>query len=817
MAVKKSAIYSSLWKSCDELRGGMDASQYKDYVLVLLFVKYVSDKYYGKDGALIEVPDGGSFADMVKLKGDKDIGEKIDVIIRKLAEANDLKGVIDVAAFNDPEKMGSGKDMVDRLSNLIAIFDRPELNFQGNRAADDDILGDAYEYLMRHFATESGKSKGQFYTPSEVSRIMARVIGIGAAKSANDTIYDPTCGSGSLLLKAHDEAPADLTIYGQENDGATRALAKMNMILHDCPTAEIWRGNTLSAPHWKGTDGKLKRFDYVVANPPFSMKNWSNGIVPADDEFDRFAYGVPPAKNGDYAFLLHILASMKSKAKGAVILPHGVLFRGNAESTIRREVVRRGHIKGIIGLPANLFYGTGIPACIVVLDKEGADTRKGIFMIDASKGFVKDGNKNRLREQDIHRIVDTFTRLDETNPKYARLVPVEEIESHGYNLNIPRYIDASEPEDRQDIEGHLKGGIPERDVDALAKFWEIMPSVREALFAPDRPGYVTPKVEPDEMRAAIEAHDEFLAYRTRVAKLFAEWRAATQPKLEAFEAGHLPKALIHEVSEDLLARFAAADLIDKYDVYQLLMSYWAEVMQDDAYIISGEGWKAGNVLRELVKDKDGKFMEEPDITLGTGKKAIKLKAELIPPALIVARYFEDEQTKIDAANEKADALQAEIDELDEEHGQEDGLLSDAKTDKGKLTQKSVKDRIKEIKGEPDSDDERDMLNKALDLIERQAVATKDAKALQKALDEAVVNHYPTLSIDEIKSLVVGAKWLARIEGDVMGELDRVSQQLTARVKTLAARYRTPLADLETKIEGLSVKVAKHLAAMGYAA
>ncbi len=815
MAVKKTAVYSSLWKSCDELRGGMDASSYKDYVLVILFVKYVSDKYYGKKGALIEVPEGGSFADMVKLKGDKDIGEKIDVIIRKLAEANDLKGVIDVAAFNDPEKMGSGKDMVDRLSNLVAIFDRPELNFRGNRTADDDILGDAYEYLMRHFATESGKSKGQFYTPAEVSRIMAKVIGIGEASSTNQTIYDPACGSGSLLLKAHDEAPADLTMYGQENDTATRALAKMNTILHDCPTADIWRGNTLSAPYWKGPDGKLKRFDFVVANPPFSMKNWSNGIVPEEDEFKRFEPGVPPAKNGDYAFLLHILASMKSKAKGAVILPHGVLFRGNAEATIRQNVIRRGYIKGVIGLPANLFYGTGIPACIVVLDKEGADKRDGIFMIDASKGFVKDGNKNRLREQDIHRIVDTFTRGEDV-PGYARFVPNAEIKAHGHNLNIPRYVDASEPEDRQDIEGHLKGGIPERDIDALQEFWNIMPSVRGELFEADRPGYVTPKVEPDEMRAAIEAHDEFLAYRGRISKLFADWRAATQPKLEAFAREQLPKALIHDISEDLLARFAAADLIDKYDVYQLLMSYWAEVMQDDAYIISGDGWEAGRVVRELVKGPDAKLMEEPDITLGSGKTAKKLKAELIPPALIVAQHFADKQAKIDAANERGEALQTEIDGLDEEHGGEDGLLTDAKTDKGKLTQKSVKDRLRAVKGELDIDGEHNMLAHALDVIERQAKAAREAKALQKALDEAVVNHYPKLSIDNIKALVVEAKWLARIEGDVMGELDRVSQHLTTRLKTLAARYSTPLPKLQERVEGLASKTKKYLAAMGYA-
>jgi type I restriction enzyme M protein len=459
MAIKKSELYSSLWNSCDQLRGGMDASQYKDYVLVLLFVKYVSDKAASQKGYDIEVPKGGGFADMVALRGDKEIGDKLNKIVAKLAEKNDLKGVIDLADWNDTDKLGKGKDMVDRLSNLIGIFDNPSLDFRGNRADGDDLLGDAYEFLMRHFATESGKSKGQFYTPAEVSRIMAKVIGVGEATSATQTIHDPTCGSGSLLLKAHDEAKStaglDLALYGQEMDNATKALAKMNLILHDCPTGEVWLDNTLSTPHFTDAKtGKLKTFDFVVANPPFSTKAWTTGFDPSNDLYDRFRFGVPPPKNGDFAFLLHILATLKATGKGAVILPHGVLFRGGAEASIRREVVRNGYLKGIIGLPANLFYGTGIPACILVLDKAGAAGRKGVFMIDASKGFIKDGPKNRLRAQDIHKIVDAFTRQLEL-PRFSRMVPLAEIADpkNDFNLNLPRYVDTSEPEDIQDIDG----------------------------------------------------------------------------------------------------------------------------------------------------------------------------------------------------------------------------------------------------------------------------------------------------------------------------------------------------------------------------
>jgi len=494
VVVKKSELYTSLWQSCDELRGGMDASQYKDYVLVLLFIKYVSDKYAGVPYAPITIPNGSSFKDMVALKGKSDIGDQINKkIVAPLATANKLS---DMPDFNDATKLGTGKEMVDRLTNLIAIFENPALDFSKNRAEDDDLLGDAYEYLMRHFATESGKSKGQFYTPAEVSRIMAQIIGIREAKtSSNTTVYDPTCGSGSLLLKVGDAASAKVTLYGQEKDAATSGLARMNMILHNNPTALIAQGNTLANPKFQ-EGGTLKTFDYVVANPPFSDKRWSTGIDPLNDPYERFKpFGTPPGKQGDYAYLLHIVRSLKSTGKGACILPHGVLFRGNAEADIRRALIRKGYIKGIIGLPANLFYGTGIPACIVVVDKENAHARKGIFMIDASAGFMKDGPKNRLRAQDIHKIVDVFNKRLEV-PKYSRMVPVEEIEKNEFNLNLPRYIDSQKPEDLQDIEGHLKGGIPTADIDALQAYWNVCPQLKQTLFRAYRPGYVNRESAP---------------------------------------------------------------------------------------------------------------------------------------------------------------------------------------------------------------------------------------------------------------------------------------------------------------------------------
>ena len=811
MALRKSQLYSSLWQSCDELRGGMDASQYKDYVLTLLFMKYISDKYAGNIHALIEVPAGGGFSDMVRLRGDKEIGDKINKIISLLAEANDLKGVIDQADFNDESKLGAGKEMQDRLSKLVAIFD--SLDFSANRTEGDDLLGDAYEYLMRHFATESGKSKGQFYTPAEVSRIMARVVGIGPDTRQDQTIYDPTCGSGSLLLKAADEAPHGITVYGQEMDNATWALARMNMILHGHPTAELWRGNTLASPYFKNQDHSLKTFDFAVANPPFSDKAWSSGLDPANDEYRRFEYGLPPTRNGDYAFLLHLIASLKSRGKGAIILPHGVLFRGNREADIRKNLVRRGLVKGIIGLPPNLFYGTGIPACILVLDKENASTRTGIFMVDASKGFRKDGNKNRLRAQDIHRIVDVFNKQTEV-PCYARMVPLAELASpaNDYNLNIPRYIDSTDSEDLHDLDAHLNGGIPDRDIDALDSYWTVFPTLRKTLFEGNgRAGYSEPRIDTQKVKAAILSHGEFESYRQRVVAIWDCWCNAHEPLLRDIDTSILPRQLISNLSEDLLTRFADLPLLRRYDVYQRLMDYWDKVMQDDVYLIAVDGWMEAAKPRSIIEDKEKKIRETPDLTI----KRKKYKMDLIPPPLIVARYFAVEQAAIETLQDKQEIAARELEEFAEEHASEDSLLEDAYDDSGKITRVRIRRRLKAISddNEPDSGEERQALTRCLELIEADGEAANAVKEAQAVLDHQVLARYITLTGDEVKTLVVEDKWFASILGEIEGEVQRLTQRLGGRVKEMEDRYAKPLPMLEEEVAALSERVDRHLRKM----
>ena len=737
----------------------MDASQYKDYVLSILFIKYISDKYANSDDFAppIVIPAGASFNDMVALKGKSDIGDKINTqIIQPLIDANPALARSDFPDFNDSNKLGEGQEKVDRLTNLIAIFEKPELNFAKNRAENDDILGDAYEYLMRHFATQSGKSKGQFYTPSEVSQVIARVIGISPENTiAATTAYDPTCGSGSLLLKVAAVAGKRITLEGQEKDVATAGLARMNMILHDFPTAKIVSGNTLTSPKFK--DGEqLRTYDYVVANPPFSDKEWMTGLDPAHDPFQRFSWGVPPAKNGDYAYLLHIIRSLKKTGKGACILPHGVLFRGNAEAVIRRKLVESGYLKGIIGLPPNLFYGTGIPACILVLDKENAEVRKGIFMIDASKGFKKDGDKNRLRERDIHRIVDTFKKQLEV-PRYSRMVPLEEIARNDYNLNLPRYIDSTEPEDLQDIAGHLQGGIPERDINALDDYWQIMPSVRAMLLKPLRPNYYTLQLPITQVKNAILEHEEFQAFTEKIKGLFDQWKEKNRPRMISFGKDQHPKALIETIAEDLLSVFQSAPLIDAYELYQHLMDYWAETMQDDCYLLSANGWIA-EPTQIIEKDKKGKLKNKGWL------------CDLVPKQLVVARFFPSEQEAITSLEVQLETIKAQLAELEEEQSGEDGFLGAL----DKINKTEVSARLRKIKDDPEAQDEIIVLQEWLKLNEAESALKKQIKDASDALDKLAYEKYATLTEEEVKTLVVDDKWLTAISEGIKKELDRVS-------------------------------------------
>lgn len=798
MAIKKSEIYSAIWESCNNLRGGMDASLYKDYVLFMLFIKYVSDKFANAGPfSAFKVPKGASFADMCKLKGSPDIGDQINKnIIQPLIEAN--SGTLartDFPDFNEPARLGTGKEMVDRLTSLITIFENKNLDFSRNRADNDDLLGDAYEFLMRHFATESGKSKGQFYTPAEVSRVIAQVIGIDPAKVTKSTsAYDPTCGSGSLLLKVAAQAGQDITLEGQEKDVMTAGLARMNMLLHGVSDAVITTGNTLSDPKFID-NGHLRTYDFVVANPPFSDKKWTLGVSTSQDPWQRFTWGAPPNKQGDYAYLLHIIRSLKSTGKGACILPHGVLFRGNAEAVIRTQLVKSGYLKGIIGLPANLFYGTGIPACILVLDKENATARKGVFMLDASRDFTKDGNKNRLRERDIHRIVSVFSALRDV-PGYARMVPLEEIASprNDYNLNLPRYIDSADAEDIHSLDAHLNGGIPNSDLDAMRDVWTALPGLRAKLFTP------LPHTEKsrlavgrDELKDVIEEDAEYKKLVRAAGRVMQEWEQEHIPLLRGFAQEGRPKELITVLSQSMLAAFQDVPLVDAYAVYQHLMDYWAETMQDDFYQIAADGWKA-----ELVWTERGK------------RKKKVWNCDLLPKELAVARYFAKDALKIGTLEEKCAAAEQEMASLLEENSGEDGIFAELET----VGKAPVKALLKEIQSDAERKDDVAVLKQWLKLEEGIAKLKKQLKDARTALDSQTLAKYKDFPEEEVRDILINDKWLPALRGGLYAELARAVNGMEDRLLVLADRYATPLTELSQEVEGLSAKVAGHLTRMG---
>jgi type I restriction enzyme M protein len=420
-------------------------------------------------------------------------------------------------------------------------------------------------------------------------------------------------------------------------------------------------------------------------------------------------------------------------------------------------------------------------------------------MIDASKGFMKDGPKNRLREQDIHRIVDTFARQAEV-PGYARMVPVTEIGDlkNDYNLNLPRYIDSAEAEDLHDIDGHLRGGIPERDLDTLGAYWKVLPSVREILFeSAGRAGYAQLRLSLTEVNATVLGHAEFTAFQEQATQTFADWSSKAQSKLVAFDTGGHPKALIETIAGELLAAFRTVPLLDAYDVYQHLMNYWAEAMQDDAYLIAADGWVA--VPARIVEtDKKGK------------RKDKGWSCDLVPKSLIVARYFAKEQAALDAKQTDLEATAAVLAALEEEHGGDDGVFNGYDG----VTSATVKDRIREIGDDRDGADELKVLQQWLDLGNQISSLKRQIKEADTALDALALGKYPKLTEADIKALVIDDKWMARLAAAVQGELDRVSQSLTTRIRELAERYAAPLPQLTDEVATLAARVEEHLAKMG---
>jgi len=472
----KSVLNNILWKACDTFRGKIDSSIYKDYILVMLFLKYLSDTYqehleqyatkYKGDQTRIDralsrdrfvLDPKSTFDYLYSQRNEFNIGDIINTALERIEQENKtkLRGVFRSIDFNSESILGQTKERNAMLKHLLDDFS--ELDLRPSKIGDADIIGDSYEYLIKMFASDAGKKGGEFFTPPEVSELVARLV----KPQENDRIYDPTCGSGSLLLKTAKQVPnKKVAIYGQERNGQTHALCLMNMFLHKVDDAKIEWGDTISNPLHL-VDGNLMKFQVVVANPPFSLDKWAMGFSGDNDkEFkmensldahNRFSWGVPPRSKGDYAFVLHMLHSLAENGRMGVVLPHGVLFRGASEGRIRKEIIENNLLNAVIGLPANLFYGVGIPVTILVFKKNRE--RKNILFIDASGegNYEKGKNQNRLREQDINKIVETYNSY-KTVDKYSYVASPDEIKENDYNLNIPRYVDTFEEEEPVDMD-----------------------------------------------------------------------------------------------------------------------------------------------------------------------------------------------------------------------------------------------------------------------------------------------------------------------------------------------------------------------------
>ncbi len=583
-------------------------------------------------------------------------------------------------------------------------------------------------------------------------------------------------------------------------------------------------------------------------------------------------YGdMPPEKNGDYAWLMHILKALKSNGKAAVILPHGVLFRGNAEAAIREAIIKKHWIKGIISLPANLFYGTGIAACVLVIDKEGAANRQGIFMIDASHGYVKDGNKNRLRERDIYRIITTFNDQIDTDPKYARFVPNDEIEKKNeYNLNITRYIDSTDPEDIQDIYAHIHGGIPAVDIDGLSKYWEVFPSLKSELLTAIGEKYYSLNVEHENIRQTIYKNAEFSEYGEKLDEAFVAWKSKVYPVLVSLDEDVSTKELIANLAEEILAEFEHLTLIDKYDVYQVLLVYWNEVMNDDVSLIVSEpnGYANARATDNI----------EEEITQGKNKGEMKItgwEGRLIPKAIVIDAFFREEKNAIEEAENvvadtesqlsdliegadeesaladvaengkvKAKDIEAKIEELTQHIETEETIellnlmdqlpmvkkrlqaylvehpfCNSVVNEKGNVTKTTIVDRlfvIRTVENVPESlQDDVNQLKAVLRLCGKVLEYNKVVKDLHKALDEKCRARYESLTDEEIRNLLVNKKWFDSIFAGIVDLYESVSHRLTSRIAELADRYENTLPELEKNTTDYEAKVKSHLERMGF--
>lgn len=812
MALKKSEIYSTLTKCANKLRSnsGIGAESFKNYVLIILFLKYVSDKVKSGDNTVLEIPEGCYFEDIVALKGKKTIGDSLNKIIEKISDANGLQDIINLSDhdFCD-KKLGNAEDSSKLIAELISAFQDDGLDFSHNRAADDDLIGDAYEYLMRNFASLAGKDKGQFFTPTEISRLMALLIGIDQDDRSMVSAYDPTCGSGSLLLRVRAAAKHNVSLDGQDIDPANIELSYMNMVIHGCETPDIRQGDTLNSPKHTINE-RLQTYDYVVSNPKFSLHNWML-TAKETDKYGRWSpdMGVPPQQYGDFAFLLHCVKSMKPNGKCAIILPNGVLTRGGDEEKLRKWLMEQRLLSGIIAFPANAFYGTSIAGNVLVLDNHRV--ADGVFFIDASELGYKDADsKIRLREQDIKRVIDVW-RARKDVPHFAHLstfestqqegeeTPMYEIQRNGYNLNMSRYVVPKDKEIHQNIDGHLHGGIPAYDIDQLQGYWDMCPSLREALFVPFREGFYSLAVDKHKVSETIKSEPSFKAQEDVFCNTIQQWCEQTKPLMLAVGKENKPKDVIAQWGQNILDTFKKChSLVDAYDVYDQLLGYYNDSMQDDLFMISRDGW-----MPKLI---------EP------AKKSPKwtdLTCDLLPVSLAVQVLLPDLKRQFDAKTSELANVQEQMSTMIEE---DEGYLDDS-VFYGKRNAATIKKKLKEA-AQPDmqgvySKEQRDLWQQFLDLLEKEKSIKAEIKVLDAKLYKEIKRVYAELTEDEARSIIVNDKWLADIIALINNEMQTAMHRIVTEVNDMHDRYEFTVGQLRLLFGVKETAVQDHLKEMGF--
>lgn len=838
-------IKRRLWNGANELRGSMDASRYKDYMLGLMFYKFLSDKTletFKETAGLGNITEEELVNEYSKSKdeygselekmiqdmlgyyvspeylyhkwisdincGDFEVQKVIDSLnhfertIAVSAEGKDFQGLFSSSTL-DLTNTALGNNLNERSKNikaLILLF--ADLNMVSLQKGD--VLGDAYEYLIGQFAMESGKKAGEFYTPHQVSEIMAQIV----AKSSDiKSLYDPTVGSGSLLLtvKKHldENVQKELQYYGQEKNTATYNLTRMNLLLHGVRPEKmtIKNGDTLSFdwPEDPSTPNEAVQFDGVVMNPPYSVNNWNKAGLKVSDPRFEIAGTLPPDSKGDFAFLLHGFYHLGTNGTMAIVLPHGVLFRGSSEGDIRQRLLEKNNIDAVIGLPNNLFTNTGIPVVIIIL-KKNRKIDAPVLIIDASKSFIKVGKQNVLQEKDIAKIIDVYINKSEI-AGYSHLASREEIKKNEYNMNIPRYVESIDTEISHDVDAHLLGGIPQKNIDDLSVLQSLVPDILKSSFKTIRPGYVNLIKPVSELTDEILNDVHIIGMSNEIKEKTEEYIEKYWNVLKTIDSSDNLLSLMEEMLDNIREVLRGYKFIDVYDGYQIVAEIWKNALTHDTEIIAKEGFYKSGRTREpnmITKGSGNNKREEQDGYIG----------RIIPNDLIAHELYGDELKAIEDKKESIQDIDGQLSELVEnakaEETPENNALFDAlkKNENDEPGDSFDSKALKaELKNTEKGSEKYKLLKKVETLMSEKLSLAKAIKAEEKELKDNVQERILVLTDEEVDNLIF-KKWFGHTVSQITGLVKIPLKSDLDTLKMLEERYAQTLGDIDKEIESL---------------